>query len=102
MFQGTLGEESCVVLGAVSEASWVIETLNTHGQKVFLTTIRSRVNEPGSAITATLRAASALYFMIIKDTLPNHLLRIESTINFPFLEAVSVEESPAKYYIHAL
>jgi len=100
MFQDNLGEESSVVLGAVPEASWSIEALTADAREAFLDTIRSRVNEPGSNISATLHAASALYFMIIKDTLPNHPLRIESSADLPF-DAVSVEESPSRYHIHS-
>jgi hypothetical protein len=101
MFQDNLGEELSVVLGAVPEVSWSIEALTADAREAFLDTIRSRVNKPGSNISATLHATSVLYFMIIKDTLPNHPLYIESSVDLPFFDTISVEESPSRYHIHS-
>lgn len=99
MFRHSLGEESCVALAAVPESSWLIESMTAEAREVFLATIQSRVNEPRSNITANLHTAKDLYLMVINNTLPNYLLRIEGSADLPFLDAVSLEESPARYHI---
>ena len=54
-------EHPSVVLCAVLDATYTLETMTLTNRKVFFKTIRSRLKEPDNRILARLKAAAALY-----------------------------------------
>ena len=77
IFKGDL-EDPIIVLCAVPNATHRVEALTLSNRKVFFDTIRSRSKEPESGILARLKAASALYRLLIHNSLPIGDLPIES------------------------
>lgn len=47
-----------------------LETMTLTNCKVFFEAIRQRLKEPGNGILASLKAAGALYWMIMQNNLP--------------------------------
>jgi hypothetical protein len=87
MFQGEL-EYPSVVLCAVPDATHTLETLTLTDRKLYLETIRLRLQEPGNRILVNLKAASALYWAVIHNDIPEGDLAIES-VN----EGISFEQT---------
>lgn len=68
----------CVVLCAVPNATYRLETLTMPNRKVLFEGIRSRLEEPDNGIMARLKAADALYWALMHDNLPTRDLPIGS------------------------
>jgi len=78
------------VLCAISDATYMLETMTLTNRKVLFEIIRSRIKEPGNKILARLKATSALYQAVMHDDLPTGDLFIESgDEHMPFKEVVS-------------
>ena len=69
IFKGNV-EHPSVVLCAVLNATYRLETLAMSNRKVLLKGNRSRLEEPGNGIAARLKAVDALYWALIHDGLP--------------------------------
>jgi NAD+-dependent protein deacetylase SIR2 len=67
-----------VVLCAIPDTTYTLETLTLADRKVFFETIRSRLGDPKNRILARLKAASTLYWAVINNNLPANKLLIES------------------------
>jgi NAD-dependent histone deacetylase SIR2 len=86
-------EDPSVVLCAVPDATYTLETMTLTNRKVLFEIIRSRVKEPGNGILARLKAASALYRAAMYNDLPVDL-PIESGVeHLPFKDVVSCRKS---------
>jgi hypothetical protein len=79
-----------VVLCAVPDATYTLETMTLTNRKVFFETICSTLKVPGNGILARLNAAEALYWGVMHNNLPASDLPIEThDDDLPFEEAVS-------------
>ena len=79
-----------VVLCAVPDATYTLETMTLTNRKVFFETICSTLKVPENRILARLKAAEALYWEVMHNNLPASDLPIETyDENLPFEKAVS-------------
>lgn len=82
-------EHPSVVLCAVPNATYRLETLTMSNRKALFKGIRSRLEESDNGIVARLKAADALYWTLMHDNLPTRDLPIESANeSLPFEEIV--------------
>ncbi|TVY18846.1 NAD-dependent protein deacetylase [Lachnellula arida] len=77
IFKGDL-EHSSVVLCAVPNTTYRLETLTMSNRKLLFEGIRSRLEDPGNGIMARLKAADSLYWALMHNGLPTRDLPIES------------------------
>ena len=87
-----------VVLCAISDATYTLETMTLTNREMFFKTIHSKIEEPGNGIRERLKAAETLYWMVMLNNLPVTDLPIESVDgNLPFERLVTLENDGAAY-----
>jgi hypothetical protein len=83
-------EDLSVILCAISDVIYMLETMTLTNRKVLFEIIRSRIKELDNKILTRLKAISALYQTVMHDDLPIRDLSIESgDEHMPFKEVVS-------------
>jgi hypothetical protein len=89
-------EHPSVVLCAIPDATYTLETMTLKNRKVFFETIHSKLKKPDNGIRARLKATDALYWTVMLNNLPARDLRIESVDeDLPFEQLVTLENSGA-------